>query len=147
MGSSAGKLLQTLTKAIDRPSTIAFDSARGLVVVANREPQLGSGGSGSVAVYSPGSDTPTKVLKSTADPVSVAFDASGKIYVANEDAGIGIYAPNRAKPLRTIPDEYGMEVPRVLAFDPSGNLYVETDPPPSVPKTTCTSCRSSLLVN
>jgi sugar lactone lactonase YvrE len=131
-GLDHGKLLQTITKGVDRPSTVAFDSVRDLIVVANQEPQLGSGGSGSVAVYSPGSDAPAKVLKGTDDPVSLAFDASGKIYVANDgpnyDAGIGVYNPNRAKPLRAIPGQYGMHFPRVLAFDPSGNLYVANGP-------------------
>jgi sugar lactone lactonase YvrE len=130
-GLDRGKLLQTITKGVDRPSTVAFDSVRNLIVVANREPQLGSGGSGSVAVYSPGSATPLKVLKGTSNPVSLAFDVSGKIYVANDSfdyAGVGVYNPNRAKPIRTIPNQDGMEGPRVLAFDPGGNLYVANGP-------------------
>lgn len=131
-GLRHGKLLQTLS-GIDKPSVIGFDSGANLIAVANTEPQK-AGKSGSVALYSPGSKTPASVLKGTSDPVALAFDAAGKVYVANRNGGIGIYKPGRPRPIRIISGNYsgyyGVYRPQLLALDPSGNLYVANGPRP-----------------
>jgi hypothetical protein len=133
-GLKRGKLLQTINSGIDKPSAIGFDGAANLIAIANTQPQTG-GKSGSVALSSPGSNMPSNVLKGTSDPVALAFDAAGKIYVANLRSGVGIYKPDSPRPVRTIPEGgsgsyYGVKSPRLVALDSDGNVYVAQGPEP-----------------
>src|SRR5207244_1560613 len=73
------------------PYAIAVD-ARGSIYVANY--QGGPSGSGSITVYRPGSNGNVKTIGTIAgpstglhDPVGVAVDCSGSIYVANYEGG------------------------------------------------------------
>ena len=132
-GLKRGKLLGALTDGVDRPSAIGYDAAANLIAVANAQPQEGEK-SGSVVLYAPGSKVPTNVLKGTADPVSLAFDDSGKVYVADFNGGINIYAPNQSRPVRRIPgngSSYdGVLAPRMVALDGMRNVYVANGPFP-----------------
>ncbi len=126
-GLARGKLLGTVISGIDRPTAIGYDAAANLIAVANGQPQQGNK-SGSVALYAPGSSVPVNVLKGTADPVSLAFDASGNVYVADLKGGVNIYAPTQSRPVRVIRgdgDGYrGVYAPRLVALDDMGDLYV-----------------------
>lgn len=132
-GLAHGRLLGTIADGVDRPSAVSYDAAANLMAVANTLPTHGAA-SGSVSLYAPGSTTPTNVLKGTADPVALASDSAGNVYVANFKAGVNVYAPDRSRPIRIIPgngDDYnGVYAPRLLALDPSGNLYVANGPVP-----------------
>jgi sugar lactone lactonase YvrE len=74
-----------------------------------------------VAVYAPGSTAPLRTLRHLVLPLALAFDASGKLYVADGDV-VAVYAAHGSKPERTIAD--GIDVAYALAFDSSGDLYV-----------------------
>lgn len=129
-GLKRGKLLASITRGVNDPSTIGYDAAAKLIAVANQGPQ---GGNGSVALFAPGATSPRRILNGTADPVSLAFDASGKIYVANYRAGVTIYKPGNSQPVFTIPadpgsDYYGVYKPRLVAVDSADNVYVVNGP-------------------
>lgn len=135
-GLKRGKLLQTITAGIDRPSAVGFDAIRNRIVVANREPAIPHH-AGSVAVFIPGTSKPLRRLRGSDNPGALAFDSAGWIYVANEgtDAGDGggvkVYRPGGTSPVRTIRGgSYGMWQPKALAFDQNGNLYVAGGPGP-----------------
>jgi len=131
-GLERGKLLESITNGINRPSAVGYDAPANLIVVANTEPTKGSG-SGSVALYSPGGNKPFGVLKGTADPVSLAFDSTGKIYVADFKGGVNIYKPDDPLPILVIPggqgsDYYGVNAPRAVTVDDNGTVYVANGP-------------------
>ena len=56
------------------------------------------------------------------DPVALAFDSSGNLYVANQDGNtVSKFAPGSTTASATLT---GLNRPDALAFDSSGNLYV-----------------------
>jgi hypothetical protein len=69
------------------------------------------------------STTPTTTLAGGLDdPVAVAFDASGNLYVANQSGyTVSKFAPGATTPTATLT---GLLMPWGMAFDGSGNLYV-----------------------
>lgn len=99
-----------------------------LYVLSTRYFNAGS----SVRIYAPGSTKPFRTItEGISNPVSLAFDDSGNLYVANSEilhgnkwgpATITVYAPGESSPSRTISD--GVHGPRAMAFDHLGNLYV-----------------------
>jgi hypothetical protein len=79
------KVLRTIEKGVDRPDALAFDGS-GNLFVANYPCRFAScrNMASSVTVYAPGS---AKVLRTisqgVASPLTLAFDLSGNLYVAN----------------------------------------------------------------
>lgn len=83
--------------------------------------------SGGVSVYPLGTTVPIRKL-SAMQPMALAFDRSGNLYVANHNGGptgrgfVSVFAPKATAPKRTISS--GVNVPYSLSFDSKGNLYV-----------------------
>ena len=72
--------------------------------------------------FAPGSTTPTATLTGLTDPVALAFDSSGDLFVANYGSGtVSEFAPGSTTPTATLT---GLTDPYALAFDSSGNLFV-----------------------
>lgn len=136
-GLKRGKLLQTITRAIDAPVALTFSS--GYLFVANSQPfDRSNQYSGSVSAYLPANNTPAFLLRETADPDALAFDSSGNVYVANRygvtgnnSCGygtIGVYGSGQQYPMRVIGAAYDSVVlPAALALDDAENLYVAND--------------------
>jgi sugar lactone lactonase YvrE len=103
--------------AFARPATSQSDSTLYVANAAIRD-------LGSVNVY----DAASKKLLYTItdginDPVSMAVDAVGNLYVANRKGkNVAVYAPGTTKPALTITQ--GMAKPYRLSFDPAGELNV-----------------------
>ena len=87
-------------------------------------------GRGTVVVYKAGT---TKVLRTIADgvdvPLSLAFDTSGNLYVANSvypRPDVSVYSPGSSRPLREL--RRGLNSPLAIALDPSNDLFVLNNP-------------------
>jgi sugar lactone lactonase YvrE len=94
----------------------------GLLYVAN---ELGN----SIYVYKVGGSIPLRKIRSGIDqPLTVAVDRSGNLYVANRGHGhrpkgsVTVYAPGSDTPARTITD--GIQQLAGMALDPAGDLFV-----------------------
>ncbi len=123
------------------PYGIAVD-AEGNIYVANAANfEDGSSGSGSITIFRSGSNGNVKPIGTIAgpdtglhDPVGVAVDCSGNIYVANYEGGpseygsVTVYQPGSdgdAKPARTIVGvDTGIRQPYGVALDFDRNIYV-----------------------
>ena len=74
-----------------------------------------------MSVFAPGSTSPTYTLSGVSDPVGLAFDASGNLYVANGNGDtVRVFAPGSTTPTATLS---GLSDPGALAFDAHGNLF------------------------
>lgn len=132
-----------------QPSGIAIDS-RGNLNVANAEG--GASGHGSITIYpvrSKGNVAPSAIISGTStsdktglsSPSGIAFDSSGKLYVANVTGGpdsngsITVYpagSSGNVTPIATISDnpscapcdKTGFSSPQGVAVDSSGKIYV-----------------------
>ncbi len=129
------RLLRRISQGINRPTALAFDGSGNLYVTnagcpVSCSPYVPS----TVTVYAPGK---TSVLRTISQgiyvPTALAFDGSGKLYVANYGCessscspsvpfAVTVYPAGKTSLLRTI--YQGVSYPRALAFDTSGNLYV-----------------------
>jgi|HubBroStandDraft_4_1064222.scaffolds.fasta_scaffold00004_9 sugar lactone lactonase YvrE len=99
-----------------------------LYVLSTRYFNAGSG----VKIYAPGRTKPMRTIsEGVSNPVHLAFDSSGDLYVANAEAlhgkkwgpaTITVYAPGSSSPSETI--SQGVNAPSAMAFDHEGNLYV-----------------------
>jgi sugar lactone lactonase YvrE len=123
------------------PYGVAVD-AKGNIYVANvANFESGPSGSGSITIYRSGSNGNVKPIGTIAgpdtglhDPVGVAVDCSGNIYVANYEGGpsesgsVTVYKPGSdgdAKPERTITGvDSGIRQPYGVALDSDRNIYV-----------------------
>jgi sugar lactone lactonase YvrE len=120
---------------LNNPFGVAVDSS-GKIYVANF---FDGTGSGSVTMYSPGSNgnaRPVATIKGPNteldNPSGIAIDAGGKIYVANRggertnESSITVYAPHSSgdvKPIARIAGpSTGLEDP-CIAVDPNGKIY------------------------
>ena len=132
-----------------QPSGVAIDS-RGNLYVANAEG--GANGHGSITIYpvrSKGNVAPSAIISGTStsdktglsSPNGIAFDSSGKLYVANVTGGpdgngsITVYpaaSNGNVTPIATISniagcapcDKTGLSSPQGVALDSSGKIYV-----------------------
>ena len=81
-------------------------------------------GGNDVEEYSKGSTTlKTKITDGISNPLGLAIDAKGNLYVSNYPAAITIYAAGTTSPSATITGG-GMIDPFGVALDKSGNLYI-----------------------
>jgi sugar lactone lactonase YvrE len=97
-------------------------TADGVLYVAN---ELGN----SIYVYKVGGSIPLrKITKGIDQPLAVAVDGSGNLYVGNQGHGrlpegsVTVYAPGSDTPARTITD--GINQLAALALDPAGDVFV-----------------------
>jgi len=100
-------------------------AADGVLYVAN---ELGN----SIYVYKAGGNTPLRKITSGIDqPLTVAVDRSGDLYVANQGHGrrpegsVTVYAPGSDTPARTISDGIGELAG--MALDAAGDVFVFND--------------------
>ncbi|MGA8534919.1 MAG: hypothetical protein WB615_12500, partial [Candidatus Tumulicola sp.] len=86
-----------------------------------------------VTVYAPGSGAVLRTIShGVNEPEVLAFDGSGDLYVANDSyryprnrgGSVTVYAPGKTRARLKIGPTQGVNVPKALAFDGSGNLYV-----------------------
>jgi hypothetical protein len=122
------KLLRTITKGVDIPLSLAFDTTGNLYVVNGAYPHP------AVTVYAPGSSKPLrKLTKELTGPSEIAFDPSNNLFVMNVPANgtqsIIEYEAESDKVLRKITS--GVSSPQAIAVGGSGTLYVSNTPFPS----------------
>jgi sugar lactone lactonase YvrE len=105
------------------PVSLAFDASQDLFVGEIPGP-YGGGQAAKVQMYDAGATTAARTITNgIGAPAALAFDASGNLYVANQNKNsVTVYAPDSRAPLRTIVQ--GIHAPRALVFDRAGNLYV-----------------------
>jgi sugar lactone lactonase YvrE len=115
---------------LDGAWTVATDSSNNLYVALCPACFEYHSGNSSINVYEAGT---TKLLrtitKGVATPLSLAFDATGNLYVADSTyphPAVTVYAPGSSKPLRKLTKE--LTGPSEIAFDPSNNLFVMNVP-------------------
>lgn len=104
------------------PRVVTLD-ASGNIYVADS-----GGASGEVVEYDPNTQTVQRTITDGIHrPFSLAFDASGNLYVANhlsrgQKGSVTVYPPTGTTMLREITD--GVSRPISVTFDKNGNLYV-----------------------
>jgi hypothetical protein len=120
---------------LNGPSGIAFD-ASGRLYVANQNSR--NANANTILVFAAGATgaaTPVATISGNTtllnEPNGIALDASGKIYVCNENGySVTVYAANPVGNITTAPiaDIVGSNVklsgPHDLALDSAGNIYV-----------------------
>jgi hypothetical protein len=126
--SGTTTLLRTITKGVDIPLSLAFDTTGNLYVADGAYPHP------AVTVYAPGSSKPLrKLTKGLTGPSEIAFDPSNNLFVMNVPANgtqsIIEYEAESDKVLRKITS--GVSSPQAIAVDGSGTLYVSNTPYPS----------------
>ena len=119
------KLLRSITKGIDLPVSVAFDTDDNLYV-ANA-----SYTKPAVTVYAPGSSEPQRRLtRGLAVPSAIGLDPSNNVFVMNNPVNgspsVVEYKAASSKVLRTISN--GIASPQAIALDGSGTLYVANAP-------------------
>ncbi|HZY98121.1 MAG TPA: NHL repeat-containing protein [Candidatus Baltobacteraceae bacterium] len=103
------------------PISIAFDVADNVYVGRSSGP-YGGNASRVVVFAHDSSKTLRTIAAGISDPQSLAFDASGNLYVADTNVDlVAVYPKGATKPLRKMRTGRG---PTSLAVDGSGNLYV-----------------------
>ncbi len=94
----------------------------GTITLRGADEDIASTASVGSAVYGPLGTTPTATLTGLNDPLGLAVDSSGNLYVSNSGAGtVSEFAPGATTPTATLT---GLSGPEALAFDAGGNLYV-----------------------
>jgi DNA-binding beta-propeller fold protein YncE len=105
------KVLHTISKAVNVPAALAFDSG-GNLYVANS-----SSSEGTVTVYSFKLSLIRTISQGVADPVAIAVDTHGLLSVANFFAGsVTQYAPGSKTVARKLTN--GINMPISLVFGP-----------------------------
>jgi hypothetical protein len=119
-------LLGEITQGVTRSVGVCIDGSGTLYVVNN------GGGSSSIGEYRRGTRTPFKTITNGLNaPSFVGVDRTGNLYV--DDVGsngdvVLVFASGASSPSRTISIPNGARRPELggLAFDPSGDLLVDT---------------------
>jgi sugar lactone lactonase YvrE len=134
-----------IRKGLDNPWAMAFDSAGNLYVLncynCYAYNHRRTSDHGFVSVYARGAMSPSyTITEGIANPIALGLDRFGNLYVANcpspaakltcignyyrEPAGgtVTVYPPRRKIPAYAITN--GIDAPRTLAIDSSGNVYV-----------------------
>lgn len=101
----------SITQGINGPFAVALDTKH-QVYVANT---FGS----TVTVYASGAVTPLRTITTIAQPIALAFDPSGNLYVAGASE-VGVFAPGSTKALRTFSGGHNNSV----AVDGAGYVYI-----------------------
>jgi sugar lactone lactonase YvrE len=121
------KLLRSITKGIDAPTSLAFDTDGNLYVLNY------DGSKTAVVVYAPGSSKPLRRLpQGTTSPSAIALDPSSNLFVMSSNSSspsIVEYKAASNKLLRIITK--GLSSPQAMTLDGSGTLYVSNTPFPS----------------
>ncbi len=126
--------IQGITSGLDIPSGVAIDG-NGNIWVTN----YAVGGTPSVTEYAPGSNGNTAPIATITgpttgllEPVGLAIDSLGNIWVANASGSIAEYAASskgNVPPIATISgSNTGLTVPGGVVVDPSGNIWVTNEP-------------------
>jgi hypothetical protein len=111
------KLLRIITKGIESPRSLVFDSSGNLYVF--NEPSAHE----SISVYAPGSGRVTrKITQGHVGAGVLAIDDRDNLF-ATTGSQVVEYAAGTGKVLRTITE--GIASPQAMALDASGNLYVD----------------------
>lgn len=107
------KPILRITSGIRLPWALAVDSKNRLYVDNNPSAWGGTGSSGWISVYAPGSAQPLRIVN-VKDPVALALDASDQLYVANllNHSSVLVYSADAKKLLQTIKD--GTDAPSAL---------------------------------
>jgi hypothetical protein len=111
--AGSSRSLETITKGISEPSSIAFDPA-GNVYIGNLDRD-------DVTVYSPSGTLIRTIVAGIGHPERLAFDSKGNLYVANIEGPVTEYDGGLKKRTRTIS---GTSQSFDILFDASDDLYV-----------------------
>ena len=108
-------LLRTISNGISKPQALASHSS---LYVANY-------GTSSIGVYSPAGTLQESITKGVQNPVSIAVDRQGTLYVGNLLAPVTVYLPRASAPTHTISlgNRGGAQI-QSLIVDDAGYLYV-----------------------
>jgi len=122
------RLLRSITKGIEEPTSLAFDTRRNLYTVSFDQNTT------NVVVFAPGSSTPLRTLsQGYSYPTAIAFDSSNDLFVMRSPNGssssVVEYKADSDRIVRTITE--GLLSPQAIAVDSSGTLYVANTPFPS----------------
>jgi serine/threonine-protein kinase len=108
------------------PKGLAVDSSGNLYV----SDVTGSGGS--IYVFAPGANSPSRTLTGVPTPYSIAVDGSGNVYsdcVENPSCtqnGVYVFAPNATSPTSTLVDP-NLTAILNIAVDAAGDVFVDGD--------------------
>jgi len=127
-------LVDTLTEGIASPRALGIDGSGNLYVLngASSSSSSSSSSSASVTIYNPRHRLIGTLSSGISAPVAMAVDSAGDVMVANSSASsasggsgngaVQVFAAGSTSPTATI--STGIDDPRALALDSSGNLYV-----------------------
>ncbi len=123
-GQTTASRTVTLPGGECKPFAVAVDGQNNLFAIT----QTFTGHAGSVYEYAPGQTTPSRTITTNRNPIALALDGNGNLYVLNngitssgEDSSVAVYEPGETTPARTIA---GFQSALADATDSAGNLYV-----------------------
>jgi uncharacterized delta-60 repeat protein/CSLREA domain-containing protein len=128
---AVGTSTTTMTVAAPTPSILGqqprvtlsgVGDIYGVAIDAAGNRYVAESGPSDVAVFAPGSTTPTSYLTGITNPTYFAFDKAGDLFVAGSfTSDLWEFAPGSTTPTATLS---GVNLPQDLIFDANGNLFV-----------------------